>query len=212
MLSLIFPSRCIGCEAWLETDSLEICSDCHGQLNFLQTPAHLPHLERAYLDAAHSVLAYEGRVLDWVHQFKYQRKFYVGKNLSALLAGHAAADDAWNAIVPVPLHWRRRIRRGFNPAHFLAEPLSRRHRIPLWHALKKRRATKPQTSLSQKERLTNVQGVFALAGGFDTRIKGKRLLLIDDVLTTGSTVNACAKILKQAGAEQVVVLTLARAL
>lgn len=203
---LLFPNHCIGCHQWLNGSGSEICVDCLDNLNFLTAPAHLPKIKTRYFNQAHSLLAYEGPVLEWVHRFKYGRQFYVGRVLGEKMGEMQLHWKTYDAILPVPLHWSRQAQRGFNPPHLLAHMIAKRHAVPLLPYLKRSRATPPQTGQTGEERLQNVHNAFASVGTF----KKGRLLLIDDVLTTGSTVNEAARALKKAGALSVDVLTLAR--
>ena len=132
-------------------------------------------------------------------------------HLAALLAREAPADlmlPGWDLVVPVPLHWRRRWRRGFNQAEVLARAVGRRRGLPVERrCLVRVRATPPQQG-DVAARRRNVRGAFAVRRA--ERIVGRRLLLVDDVFTTGATANACAATLLDAGAVAVGVLTLAR--
>jgi ComF family protein len=118
-------------------------------------------------------------------------------------------DDRFDFIVPVPLHWRRRWRRGFNQAELLAREVSRHRRIPILNALRRRKSTVNQAGLTSAGRRRNIAGAFESCRGID--LKGRRILLIDDVFTTGATASACSRALKKAGAGTVTLLTLARA-
>jgi ComF family protein len=109
--------------------------------------------------------------------------------------------------VPVPLHWSRRLRRGYNQAEILARGLARRHGLPLVRGLRRLRATPPQQG-DPALRRQNVQHAFAVRA--PRAVAGRRLLLVDDVFTTGATLNACARTLREAGAAAVGALTLAR--
>jgi ComF family protein len=109
----------------------------------------------------------------------------------------------------MPLHWRKRLERGFNQSELLAKVLSKRTGIPVVNALRRRKSTTPQAGLTRAQRRTNVAGAFE--ADQRERIDGRHVLLIDDVLTTGATASACAAVLKRAGARRVTVLTLARA-
>lgn len=111
-------------------------------------------------------------------------------------------------MVPVPLHWRRQWHRGFNQSELLARAIARRSGIPAVNALRRVRATETQAGLSNTRRRANVRAVFRPQRG--AGLQGKRVLLIDDVMTTGSTAAACALTLKRAGAKKVVLLTVAR--
>ena len=115
-------------------------------------------------------------------------------------------EEQFDAIVPVPLHWMRRWQRGFNQSALLAQILSRRRGIPMRNALRRTHSTRTQAGLSNHARRENVARAFRARG-----VDGQRLLLIDDVMTTGSTAAACARALKRAGARRVTLLTLARA-
>jgi len=118
-------------------------------------------------------------------------------------------DQTFDAVVPVPMHWRRRLERGFNQAELLANHAAKAAGIPLLRALKRKKRTAAQASLTSAERRGNLANAFEAAK--PEKIRGARLLLIDDVLTSGATAGRCAMVLKKAGATQVSVLTLARA-
>jgi len=157
-------------------------------------------------DAAYAFGAYEGVLRHLIHLFKYARVKTLAPPLSRMLALALPRDEAFDAVVPVPLYWRRRLQRGFNQSELLARGLSRQSRIPLAKALVRLRPTPVQAGLSNSARRQNVTRAFRARG-----VQGKRILLVDDVLTTGSTAAACASALKQAGARRVALLTLARA-
>jgi ComF family protein len=121
------------------------------------------------------------------------------------LARALPRDEHFDCIVPVPLYWRRRLQRGFNQAELLAGGLSRSTGIPVVRALRRAQATPTQAGLSNSARRRNVSGAFR-----SRSVAGQRILLIDDVMTTGSTATACALALKRAGAKRVALLTVAR--
>ncbi len=128
--------------------------------------------------------------------------------LGELLAAALPREERFDAIVPIPLHWMRRWMRGFNQAELLARALGRRCGIPVIPALRRVHATLSQAGLSNTARRKNVAGAFRSRSG--RPVDGKRILLVDDVMTTGSTAAACAMALKRAGAIRVVLLTVAR--
>lgn len=229
---LIFPPRCITCEELLgQHGPLPFCTTCMAGVHFIESPlcprcgTPFPvaegedHLcgdclstERPYA-VARSVGRYEKTLLTAIHRFKYRGKTGIGDLLSGIMADFA--EKTWDMkvfsrILPVPLHRRRLRERGFNQAMILARGLSRRFNIPLdFTSLRRNLFTPPQVGLDRKQRLTNVQGAFTVT--HPERIDGRRLLLVDDVFTTGSTLNECARVLIQAKAEAVAVLTMARA-
>jgi ComF family protein len=149
---------------------------------------------------------------DLIHRFKYDHAVYLKKALSLLMqrgAEQFILNGAVNLIVPVPLHRSRLRQRGFNQASLLAGHLARHGSIPMTpDILIRTRPTIPQVELSAEERKTNVNGAFAVKRAAD--IQGKSILLLDDVMTTGSTMNECAKMLKKSGATRVVALAIAR--
>jgi ComF family protein len=163
-------------------------------------------------DAAYCFGSYEGALRELIHLYKYGRVKTLARPLGDLLASALPRDERFDAIVPVPLHWRRQWQRGFNQAELLARDLARRSGIPAVRALRRLRSTAAQAGLSNTRRRRNVASAFACRRGTlrEGRIEGKRILLIDDVMTTGSTAAACALALKRAGAARVALLTVAR--
>ncbi len=157
-------------------------------------------------DAAYCFGAYEGQLREMIHLFKYGRMKGIGRRLGGLLATALPVDERIDVVVPVPLHWRRQWTRGFNQAEVLGRQIARARRIKVVHALRRRRATNAQAGLSNPKRRLNVTGAFRATAA----VAGLRVLLVDDVMTTGATASACALALKRAGAKSVTLLTLAR--
>ncbi len=179
-------------------DAAYECSNCAGR--------------RWHIRRARACYRAEGDVLDWIHHCKYGSQWHRLPQLASWLVEgfeqHYASDGV-DVLVPVPLHWTRFWRRGFNQSRELARMLSKQTGVPVRDLLIRRKATRVQASLSRSERLRNCRAAFAPAKrAFD--VTGLRLLIIDDVFTTGSTVNACARILRRQGAADVAVLTVAR--
>jgi len=142
---------------------------------------------------------------DLIHLFKYGKVKTLARPLSGLLAQALPRDEIFDGTVPVPLYWVRRIKRGFNQSELLARGLALRTGIPLLKPLRRIRPTPNQAGLSNSARRLNVAKAFRCRD-----VQGKRLLLIDDVMTTGATAAVCAMALKQAGARRVALLTVAR--
>ena len=161
-------------------------------------------------DGAWCYGSYEGVLRRLIQVYKYERIESLAGPLGRLLSDALPRDESFDAIVPMPLHWFKNWQRGFNQSGLLAREVGRRSGIPIVSALNRRRATKVQAGLSLAGRKRNVQGAFAIRGGADA-VRGRHLLLVDDVLTTGATANACARVLKRAGARRVSILTVARA-
>jgi ComF family protein len=166
-------------------------------------------LNATEFDAAYCYGGYEGNLPRLIHIFKYNRVESLAEPLGRLLLRGFPVDEQIDAIVPVPLHWWKRMRRGFNQSQLLARELSRGTGLPVWQALRRHSAGKAQVGLTPGERRENVKGRFRVTS--QAQVAGRSLLVVDDVLTTGATMNACARVLKEAGAARVAVLTLARA-
>ncbi|MDQ6676090.1 MAG: ComF family protein [Acidobacteriota bacterium] len=130
----------------------------------------------------------------------------LGRRLARLMPAALPLDQAFDAVVPVPLHWRRAWTRGFNQAEVLANHVARKRGWKLKRALRRRPSRNRQASLSNHERRLNVERAFFAKGS----LTGMKVLLVDDVMTTGATARACALALKRAGASSVTLLTLAR--
>ena len=232
LIDLIFPPLCAFCCTPLaEDDTGEVCPGCLDNVHFISPPicpkCGLPfpmevgedHLcgqclrGQWHFGSARALGLYEGAIREAIHQLKYEGKAFLAKSLVGLLdKGYPFIDHpSYDLLVPVPLHPKRLRERGFNQALLLGSAIGRRIGVSCTgFALKKTRWSEPQIHLSPKEREGNVKGSFAVMD--PEEVRGKRVLLVDDVMTTGSTVNACARELLKAGAGEVDVFTLARAI
>lgn len=161
-------------------------------------------------DRARSFGVYEGHLRQLIHLLKYERMRPLAGPLADGMATVLESFPVPDLLMPVPLFRTRRWQRGFNQALALTRELSRRTAIPFEkRALQRSRATQPQAGLSYAERRRNVQGAFVVSQRH--RVSGRTILVIDDVMTTGATLDACARSLKAAGAKAVLTLTVARA-
>ena len=161
------------------------------------------------IDAWQAAGEYDGALRAIIHAFKYDGRRSLAAPLGALVRERGAGLlRRADLVVPVPLHPWRRLRRGFNQADDLARHLD----VPVCRALWRMRATAPQTALDPAERRRNVRAAFRLSPFVRrARLAGARLVLVDDVRTTGATLDACAAVLKEAGARDVSAVTIARA-
>jgi len=232
LLHVIFPTACAGCRKPLwDTPVPFFCQQCWDTLKPFRGP-FCPRCGRPFassvaihhspshhcgacrkrplaLTQAWSLFPYQTPLKEAITLFKYRGKLSLAKPLARALIETLPALPVLDGIIPVPLHPQRLREREYNQSLLLADRLSHQTGIPLLLAcLLRIRPTVPQTSLSKKERLTNLRGAFSVAKS--AHIKGKRILLVDDVFTTGTTLHECAKTLRRAGSGQVYGLTLAR--
>lgn len=225
-LNLLFPPLCASCHVPVQ-DANNVCADCWKELRFMAGPAcsccgvALPADTRGSMicaqcirtppefDAARAALQYDDASRRIIHAFKYHDRQHVLPLLTRwLFAAGEPLLKTTDMIVPVPLSRLRLFGRMFNQSALLAQALSKKTGIlyaPL--ALTRARHTPPQAGLNRAARQKNLQGAFKANA---ESVKGKHVLLVDDVMTTGATANACAKTLKSAGAASVRVLTIAR--
>lgn len=209
---------CRGCQTgsegvrWVEAPFCERCGlPAEGQVTIRHECANCSGLDLWFSRARSAVVA-NGLLLDVIHRYKYRRALWFEPFLAGLLirqAGPALRDEPWDGLVPVPLHPLKRREREFNQAERLARRLGRAVDLPVWPGVVKRvRFTETQTALSRTDRMANTERAFVAAN--QDGIEGRRLVLIDDVLTTGATTNACARALRAAGAAEVAVWTVVR--
>jgi ComF family protein len=157
---------------------------------------------------------YDGALSEIVKLIKFRRKKNLAKRLGEMMGNLLQSDPLLRngeILIPVPLHKTRYRERGYNQANLLAGAISDSTSIPVNNSsLYRKKATKPQTDLSYEERLENVKGAFIVKGAQE--LKGKKIILVDDVFTTGSTLQACTEALLEGGAEEVFCVTAAMAI
>ena len=223
LLDLIFPPRCAGCgqsgslwcpacQASVHVIRDSICSHCGRPLENQRNARLCPACHRSppEIDGIRSAAMFEGPLREAIHHLKYSGRTSLATPLGALLSARWQADSPpADTIVPVPLHASRVRERGYNQSVLLAEQLSRASGLPLAESMLTRvRATAPQVTLNAAERKLNVRDAFQASGD---AAQGKRVLLVDDVCTTGATLESCSLALRQVGVASVWAITLARA-
>ncbi len=159
-------------------------------------------------DAVYSYGSYEGTLRELVHLYKYDGVRPLARTFGKFLAQALPRETSFDVIVPMPLHWLKQWQRGFNQADLLAREIGKKWGVPVRNVIRRRRATSPQAGLTNAKRRANVRGAFRPMRG--RPVDGMRVLLVDDVVTTGATASACARVLKRAGAAHVALLALAR--
>jgi ComF family protein len=232
-LAYLYPPVCQLCgEQRAKLDDGLVCSKCWSHVRFIRPPfcdrcglpfegeittkfecANCREMELHFSSARSAVVA-GGVVLEAIHRYKYQQAMWFEAFLADLFlpeAVPALRDQKWDCLVPVPLHPTKKREREFNQAERLAAHLSRAAKIPLnTSALRRVLFTSTQTRLTRQQRADNVRRAFALSDG--ARLDDQRVIVVDDVLTTGATTSACARVLREAGAAEVCVWTVARGL
>jgi ComF family protein len=227
-LDIALPTLCVACREPVDGDG--VCAECWAKLSFIEPPlcprlgipfVYDPGAELLSMEAIANPPAYQrGRAAvryddvarTLVHALKYQDRTDLAPAMGRWMAraGRELLEEA-DALIPVPLHWRRGWSRRYNQSGALARVIERQSGVKvLPEALCRMRRTEQQIGLSRSQRASNVQGAFKVAGHRLSDIQGRRVVLIDDVLTSGATVDACARALLRAKAAQVDVLVFAR--
>lgn len=230
VLDLIFPPICLGCEREQRPGPLQLglCLRCRGRLKPLRgarcaacgRPLSAVAPPAGYLcggcrerrpafDRLWAIWSYEPPLEQVIHALKFGRLDFLGSHLAKeiwhRMGGELRRTDV---VVPVPLHWRRQMARGYNQAERIARPLARRLGRPLVTALRRSRATPPQAQLERSQRQRNLRRAFR--GRRATAIRGRRVLLVDDVTTTGATLDHAAAALRRIGTVSITALTVGR--
>jgi competence protein ComFC len=220
---ILFPSRCAGCGRPVSSRVNFLCGDCARAIPFLERSCPVcsgPEPEhgacgvcsgrRWYLDSNITVAAYEGVMRNLLRELKFGRVRRLHEVLGALacggLAGRGVSADL---ITWVPMNSKKRRERGFNQSELVARFVSKKTGIPCRRLLAEHRGAGKQRELGSRDRFINILGRYETAAG--NRLSGESVLLVDDIFTTGATINECARQLRNAGARSVISLTMARA-
>ena len=225
LLSSLFPCRCIFCQQTVR-QSFEVCPSCYQALPHNEVccvRCSLPLAEdisNAVLcgrciqkapafDYAHSLFRYEDDIIGLVHKLKFGEKIGLARTIGEMLLMQLlTTNEKPDCVLPVSLHKSRLRQRGFNQSIEISRVLAKKLAIPIEHtAVVRNRSTAAQTGLTAKQRQKNIKGAFSVVG----ELNYKHVLIVDDVMTTGATVNELARVLKNNKVERVGVLSIARA-
>lgn len=200
ILSLLFPRRCALCRTVLGKDQTDLCAQCR-----CEGPEYSQgKLNLQFVDSFTAVWYYKGKVRESLHRYKFGRQRHLAECYGRMLAMKLLLTnpEGFDLITWVPISPLRKLKRGFDQDQVLAKIVARELGIPCARTLKKVRNNPPQSGLSDySRRRANVLGVYRLAG--KKPLAGKRILLVDDILTTGATASECARMLLTAGAKEV---------
>lgn len=210
------PRFCPGCDNKLNTNENVLCINCLSKLQIVSSEMIESEYERKYSGSkiisgfvSHYVFEKDKELQHIIHALKYDKKFLIGKYLGENLGKYFASQfQSWNInlIIPIPLHHLKKAERGFNQSLYIAKGISVATGIPLNAiAVKRDRFTQSQTTLKVKERKENIKGAFKVRKS--DAIKGKYILLVDDVMTTGATISECGRVLLEADANQIYAAT-----
>lgn len=218
IFDFISPRFCVSCSITLFTDEIFICKKCYAKISILHDHEIKSEFERKFetenlVDDYNSLFLFKekGPLQDLIHNLKYKQKFKIGIFLGEKLGkGKKDIITNWNVdfIIPIPLHHLKKVERGYNQARYIAKGLGKISKINIKPNIVKRvKNTLSQTKLSNDERKGNMLGAFKIKDS--KSINGKNIIIIDDVITTGTTVLELAKVLKENGAKKVFCLAVA---
>jgi ComF family protein len=229
LVQTVLPPTCLSCRKPSGAGG-GLCAKCWQSAGFIERPycerlgtpfsydsggpliSPAAFADPPAFDRARSAMRFSDVARDLVHLLKYGDRLDLVKPFAKWMtrAGGEILQEA-DALVPVPLHWTRLFQRRFNQSAELARVIAKQSGLGVIDdTLLRVRATPPQVGLARDERAKNVHGAFSIDKAARAKVKGRRIVLIDDVLTTGATANACARVLRRAGATRIDVLTLAR--
>jgi len=210
MIELIYPSVCGICN---KINEEYICEECKNKLEkyLINKIIDCRKNKNVYYDYQIKILKYEKVVRENIINYKFNEKTYIYQTLEKILLNNKKIYSflkKYDIILPVPMHKKRKWERGYNQTELIAKKLAKDLNLAVYsHVLKKIKDTKKQSTLTKLQRTQNIKGAFEITD--ISKIKNKNIILFDDIITTGSTLNECSRILKKAGVKEVTILTIA---
>lgn len=228
LLNFLFPEKCLICEKHIEQN--KICNDCWGKCTFITKPycSLCSHpfeyetsdnaicgacvMKKPKYDRGISIFKYDEYSKKLIHSFKYKDQLHILDYFINLIINRAKDIlDNTDIIAPIPIHKHKLLKRGYNQAALLAFNVAKKTKIYYCpQLLIKDKSTPPQAGLNKSQREKNIKNSFKLNSKFSKNIEGKKILLIDDVITTGATIKECCKILQKAKPAKIFVISLAK--
>ncbi|MBN2221200.1 MAG: ComF family protein [Vallitaleaceae bacterium] len=222
----IFPTKCVFCEKKLSNPKADLCELCYTKVSYLnQNYCHQCGKQRNESEdlcydcrsaqhrfvSGRGMFVYDEILRKSLYGLKFYNKTWVGRVLGKMAADFHLEEDLpmVDLVIPVPLHFSRRIRRGYNQAEIMAKEFSKVRGIPYEEVLLRTKYTLPQKELTPTERFDNLVKAIRIKKSKGNSLKGKKILLMDDIYTTGATINSCSEVLLNAGAKEVFFLVAA---
>lgn len=210
MLELIYPPVCGMCD---RINKNNICINCKAKIKkyLINDIENCKNNKEVYYDYRIKILKYENMVRERIIEYKFREKTYIYKTLEKIILNNEKIYSflkKYDIIMPVPMYKKKKLERGYNQTELIARELSKDLEIELdYKNLKKIKNTKTQSKLTKAERKENIKNAFMIKNTF--RVEGKKIILFDDIYTTGSTLNECSRILKEAKVKEIAILTIA---
>ncbi len=226
VVDLLFPSFCINCNRTISFKDACLCGECFNKIDFLEDKCGICSGEllenkciicsdrKIFFDRNIAIAGYSGIIKEIIHNYKFNKRKRLYKHISKLALNEMAGyKDLIDIITSVPISRKKRFHRGYNQSELIAKDIAGKINKDYRRCLKEKRHFKIQRNLGYRDRFLNILDRYGIANKKRNikYIHGKRILIIDDVFTTGATINECARILKSFGAERVYSLTIARA-
>ena len=206
LLEVLYPSKCVLCRKILSSRETDLCGRCRAEVE----RCHCPNVKLPFISGWTAVWYYEDRVRLSLLRFKFRNARHYAGSYGRMLAMKLQEEfpEGFDMVAWVPTGTLRRLRRGYDQVELLAETTARELELPMVRCLKKIRNNPPQSRIKgDAQRRANVLGVYSVTP--DADVSGRRILLVDDICTTGATLTECIRVLKDAGAADVVCVTAA---
>ena len=209
VLDLLYPPVCGICG---KIDQKELCPKCAIKLRNLEK-ARLYAYPHTHFEKHFYLFPYEGIIREKLIQYKFQGKSYLSTFFAKILQNHEKMSrllESYDIIIPVPMYSKKEKLRGYNQTALIAKEIAKAYQNLIYDgkSLQKIKDTKMQSSLNKKQRKNNIKNAYNVIN--QQKIKDKKIVLLDDIYTTGATANECSKMLKQAGAKEILVVTIAK--
>ena len=210
LISIVYPNRCVICRKKIGENASYTCEICSNIIEYNLKNEAYGYVLKDFSDLLISPFLYDGIIRKKILEFKFNNKAYLGKFFGFWIAREIKKKKLYfDYIVPVPMYYKRKLERGYNQSELVANELAQKLNQDIWtDIIIKKKDNKPQSELNKLERIKNVEDIYEINKPIE--VKNKKVLLLDDIYTTGSTVNEIARKLKQNQTQEIGVITLAK--